>query len=408
MKIRSITIFTDPEWPIKEDVVEKAGEFTADARSALESIGYEVQTTRMATIPFPRLFTGWDAEEVLALAVEIDEAVKSHGIDYISLGPALPDVPESYAIIPQLLSSTDNVFLSGVIASPEDGISLSAIRACGQIICEASKIKANGFGNLYFGALASVPPGAPFFPAAYHRGGTPTFAIATEAADLAVTALNAADDLLEARHTLVRIIEQNAVSIENTCRDLAFQFGVAFSGIDFTLAPFPEESRSIGAALERLGAHTVGQHGSLAATAFLADTVDRAHFTRVGFSGLFFPLLEDETLAKRAGEGMLSVTDLMLYSTVCGTGLDTVPLPGDTTADEIAALLLDIAALSQRLRKPLTARLLPIPGKKEGDLTDFDFSYFSNSRVLGLRSAPLTGLFTGSEAFDLGQHQHDL
>lgn len=404
MKIRSITIFTDPGWPLDEEALKSPGEFLDSARDALEGVGYDVQTTRMATSPFPRFFTGWDEKDVLAFAVELDGVLKKFGIDYLSLGPALPDVPESYLIIPQILSATENVFLSGVIASPEDGISLPAIRACGEVICAVSQIEEDGFGNLYFGALANVSPGTPFFPAAYHRGGSPAFAIATEAADLAVIALNAAEDLLDARQTLIRIIEQNALKIEKSCRDLERKFNVAFNGIDFTLAPFPDESCSIGTALERLGVHAVGYHGSLAGTAFLADTVDRAHYTRVGFSGLFFPLLEDEILAKRAREGEFTVTDLLLYATVCGTGLDTIPLPGDTTPDEIAALLLDIAALSQRLGKPLTARLLPVPGKKEGDMTEFDFPYFANSRVLGLRVAKLRGLFSGSEAFDLQQY----
>ena len=113
------------------------------------------------------------------------------------------------------------------------------------------------------------------------------------------------------------------------------------------------------------------------------------------------PLLEDATLAKRAAQGMLSVKDLLMYSAVCGTSLDTVPLPGDVSADQIAALLLDVAALSQRLSKPLTARLMPVPGKQAGDETAFDFPYFANSRVLALEADPLRGFLAGEETFSL-------
>ncbi len=81
-------------------------------------------------------------------------------------------------------------------------------------------------------------------------------------------------------------------------------------------------------------------------------------------------------LAERAAEGRLTVKDLLLYSAVCGTGLDTVPLPGDVTSGQIAALLLDISALALRLDKPLTARLMPVPGKQAGDMTSFNFGYF--------------------------------
>jgi hypothetical protein len=98
---------------------------------------------------------------------------------------------------------------------------------------------------------------------------------------------------------------------------------------------------------------------------------------------------------------LLTVTVLLLYSAVCGTGLDTVPLPGDVSADQLAALLLDLAALSCRLEKPLTARLMPIPGKQAGDPTGFDFAFFANSRVLALRAMPLSGLLVGDEAIGL-------
>jgi hypothetical protein len=171
----------------------------------------------------------------------------------------------------------------------------------------------------------------------------------------------------------------------------------AFKGLDFTLAPFPQENASIGRALESLGVPAFGLPGSLFASAFLTDTLDRARFTRTGFNGLMLPVLEDSGLAQRAAENSLSVTDLLLCSAVCGTGLDVIPLPGDTNADQLYPLLLDLAALALRLNKPLTARLLPIPGKKAGDPTEFDFPYFANSRVLPLRSEKVSGALAGAE-----------
>jgi uncharacterized protein (UPF0210 family) len=144
----------------------------------------------------------------------------------------------------------------------------------------------------------------------------------------------------------------------------------------------------------------------LAAAAFLTDTLNRASYQRTGFNGLMLPLLEDATLAQRGAEGVLTVTDLLLYSAVCGTGLDTIPLPGDTTPEQITPVLLDLAALSLRLDKPLTARLMPIPGKAAGDETGFDFEYFANSRVLALPAAPLTGLLAGDEKISIHTRQN--
>ncbi|MGA9533467.1 MAG: DUF711 family protein, partial [Anaerolineales bacterium] len=166
--------------------------------------------------------------------------------------------------------------------------------------------------------------------------------------------------------------------------------------------PYPDHLRSLGTAFESLGVPAVGRHGSVAAAGFLADCLDRAEFKRTGFCGLFLPVLEDEVLASRAAEGQLSVTDLLLYSTMCGTGLDTVPLPGDTSADLITPLLLDLGAIALRHNKPLTARLMPIPDKVAGDEVHFEFPYFADSRVMALESIPLTGLFAGSGMLDIG------
>ena len=127
----------------------------------------------------------------------------------------------------------------------------------------------------------------------------------------------------------------------------------------------------------------------------------QAEFVRAGFSGLFLPVLEDATLARRVAEGSLGVMDLLLYSAVCGTGLDTIPLPGDTTTEQLSAVLLDLASLSSRLDKPLTARLMPIPGKKAGDPTGFSFDYFANSRVMALNALPMQRFLAGQETFGL-------
>ena len=79
------------------------------------------------------------------------------------------------------------------------------------------------------------------------------------------------------------------------------------------------------------------------------------------------PVLEDSILARRTAEGTFGLTDLLLASTVCGTGLDTVPLPGDVSEEALAALIGEVATLAFQLEKPLTARLLPVPGKRAGE-----------------------------------------
>jgi uncharacterized protein (UPF0210 family) len=270
------------------------------------------------------------------------------------------------------------------------------------VIVKCAPIEPNGFANLQFAALANVDAGAPFFPAAYHNSDEPAFAIATESADLAVQAFGNAKTLEAGRKALISEVTRHGQAIFGIAQSLVSNYQVLkFRGIDFSLAPFPDNNHSLGNAVEQMGVPKIGLHGSLAAAAVLTEAIDRADFPHTGFSGFMQPVLEDSVLARRAAEGTLTIKDALLYSAVCGTGLDTVPLPGDTTAEQITPLLLDLCALALRLDKPLTARLMPIPGKKAGDETNFDFAFFAPSRVMALNSEPLINALSGTGTFQL-------
>jgi len=437
MKIRSITYFCNPKYPLDEKILQKAGVFLAEAKSAYEAAGYEVQTTRLATVPFPILLSSNDfsrseatdptgvlrtpalaggAREVATtnqlndlpkLAGELANVIQQVGVAYASLGPALPEIPRSYEVIPDAISASQNIFFSGVMADRTRGVSLSAIRACADVIVKCASIEPNGFANLQFAALANVNAGAPFFPAAYHDNDEPAFAIATESADLAVQAFENAKTLEDGRKTLISEVTKHGQAITQIAQSLIPNSQYPkFIGIDFSLAPFPDDAHSLGGAVEQMGVPKIGLHGSLAAAAILTEAVDRADFPHTGFSGFMQPILEDSVLARRAAEGTLTIKDVLLYSAVCGTGLDTIPLSGDTTAEQIIPLLLDLCALALRLDKPLTARLMPIPNKKAGDETNFDFAFFAQSRIMDLESRPLKGSLSDNENFSLqARHQ---
>jgi uncharacterized protein len=397
MKIRSITYFCNPKYPLDEKVIQVAGEFLARAKSAYEAEGYEVQTVRLATIPFPKLLSEKQIDELPNLVAQLEKLIQQIGIGYLSLGPALPESPRSYEVIPEGIAASQNIFFDGMMADKSIGISLAAIKACANVIVKSAPIDPNGFANLRFAGLANVKAGAPFFPAAYHDNDQPAFSIATEAADLAVDAFSQAKTLEIGRQALIAEIEKHGKRLSKAAQSLDCKFG----GVDFSLGPFPAEAQSLGTAFEQMGVPRVGLHGSLAAAAILTESIDRANFPRTGFSGLMMPVLEDATLAKRAADGTLSVKDVLLYSAVCGTGLDTIPLPGDTTIDQIIPLLLDLSALALRLDKPLTARLMPVPGKKAGEPTNFDFGFFANSKVMALESTTLNQPLNSDETFTL-------
>lgn len=393
MRVRSITAFVNAGHPATQPAtVHEAGRVAGEIHSALQAVGFPVQTARLATQPLSDL-----PGDPLALAPELSTQCADAGFEYVSLGPVLADHPAAdlsrLASIPALIRSSEAIFATVLVARAGGRIHLDAIQRTARIVREIAHTTDLGFGNLRLALLANVDPHTPFFPAAYHDGGPPAIGIATEAADLAVSAFAESGTLDQARQRLVGLVERDAAKIVGAVQPLAEAHGYRFAGIDFSLAPFPEQARSIGAAVERLGVERFGAPGTLFVSALLTDCLRQARYPHCGFNGLMLPVLEDAVLASRSREGLFTVNDLLLYSAVCGTGLDTVPLPGDIGEDELAGIMLDVAALALRLDKPLTARLMPVPGAKAGDVTTFDFAYFANGQVLGIKGHGSRGLF---------------
>ncbi len=400
MRIRSVTIGVSVSYPPIAGLSQTLELFQHQARIRFTEAGLEVQTVRLATQPFPAILSGQGPDQATPLAQALEERCRAQGVDYVSIGPARAVRPEDdlayIEVVPEIIRRTESVFVSVLVASRDSGISLEGIAKAAEAIVEIAHSTPDGFGNLRLAVLANCEPGSPFFPAAYHRGSDPCFSIATEAADLAVTGFSGATSLGEARASLRGLIEQKGRIIGEVGKTLEDDFGLRFGGIDFSLAPFPERARSIGHGIEALGVDAFGGSGTLFGVALIKRAIEEAEFPGCGFSGVMLPVLEDETLARRSAEGLFGLDSLLLYSTVCGTGLDTIPLPGHVTVEELSAILLDVATLSLVVDKPLTARLMPIPGKQAGERTEFDFPFFANARILDVRARGASTIFDGN------------
>jgi hypothetical protein len=392
MDIRSITLFCSPDLaPQRVD---------AFFRATTGLFPYQLQTRRVAFPPFP---VWWSDRYDASYLVQQWQAL---GANYLSLGPVQLRHEASWLDqLPDLLAVGDALFASAEVADCAGTVDIGRALAVARVIRAASARLANGFGNLYFTALANCPPGSPFFPVAYHRGGPPSFALAIEGADLAVKSFSGAATLAEARSRLVAAIEAASRALVPAAERLAAEQDIVFAGLDFSLAPFPEDEKSLAGAMEALGLAWVGAAGSLFAASFITDAIGRADFPRCGFSGLMLPVLEDSVLAARTAEGYVGLSDLLSYAAVCGVGLDTIPLAGDITEEAIAAILLDIAALAVRLDKPLTARLMPIPGLHAGDPVHFDFPYFADSRVMLIAGPGVGGLLIADQDITLAPYR---
>ena len=400
MKVRSITCFCHPGDPDFPDHLAAFSQIVKQSRRDLEDAGWEIQSVRLATVPFNQYL---NPKQAVDQVCELEQLAYEHGFEYISIGPArLTDISD-YQLIPEILAKTTRIFANAFLSHHHLGISIPSIQACAQLIKQAATITSDGFTNLRFCAMSRVRPFTPFFPAAYAYG-YPAFSIAVQAADAAVQIFSNSDDLNEARERLINEFDNASAQIGKVTTGTACELGIPFKGFDFSLAPVPEDWCSLGKAIEELAGASIGRMGTFTAAAILAETLERGHWQRAGYNGLMLPVLEDSTLAARSADNQLSLKDLLLFSTVCGTGLDTVPLPGDITVEAIESLLLDLAALSLRHNKPLTARLMPIPDKKAGEPTSFDFEFFANGKILDLPAKHLSHLLTKSQWIQIREH----
>jgi uncharacterized protein (UPF0210 family) len=237
----------------------------------------------------------------------------------------------------------------------------------------------NGAGNLNFATAAMIKPYTPFYPAAWHNGAGKTFAVGLESANVVAEVFAEVHEAGPAQDKLAQALTKWLLPAEAAAVRIAAKSGWTYAGIDPTPAPLGDVS--IARAIENFTGAPFGAGGTMTAAGVITRAVQSTPVKQVGYSGLMVPVLEDNLLAKRWEEGTYTIDSLLAYSAVCAGGLDTVPLPGDITEEQLARILGDVASLAYKWKKPLAARLLPAPGKKAGDRTAFSDSRMANTTV---------------------------
>jgi len=389
-KIRAITAFIILDRDQYKEQVADAVKMLKYARTVFESRGYEVQTIRIATQPFPQYTEGLTRAQAVAFFKDFD-ALATENKFALAIGPAMLNPGDSDAqadLLAEILQNTRQINATVVVAG-EDGVRWNAVGAAARVMKKLSETTEHSQGNFHFAAIAMVPPLTPFFPAAYHTGFGHQFAIALQSANVVVAAFQGAPDLLTARQRLTDKLGSDATGIETQAQRVDRDTGWAYVGIDLSPAPAPAGDVSIGAAIENLTAQPVGASGTLTAAATITAGLKAIFVKQTGYSGLMLPILEDKRLAQRWSEGQISLDALLSYSAVCGTGFDTIPLPGDTTVEQLSLIIGDMASLAYKWHKPLSARLLPVAGKNPGDTTEFDDPYLVNTTIQPLVRAAM-------------------
>lgn len=380
-KVRAITAFIRLEPAQYQQQVAETLKMLRAAKAEYQRAGYEVESVRITTQPFPQYVKGMTDDAALAWFRAYDGLSLKESFD-ANIGPAMltdSDDPHAAELLARILSDTKNLEGSIIVAG-DDGVHWKAVHAAARVIKHLEEHTPHSQGNFNFTATAMLAPYGPFYPGSYHLGAGHQFSIGLESANVVDAVFSATPgNYAEAGRRLAEELARHAVDCERIAKRVAAQTGWTYAGLDPTPAPLGKVS--IGAAIEKLTGARFGSSGTLTAASVITQAVRAAPVKQVGYVGLMVPVLEDERLAERWSQGAYTIDSLLAYSAVCGTGLDTVPLPGDVSEEQLALILGDVASLAFKWKKPLSARLQPVAGKKAGERTEFDDPFLTNAVV---------------------------
>jgi uncharacterized protein (UPF0210 family) len=368
-RIRAVTAFLEIDANNYAAKIEEAQKFLDRAKEALNAAGFEGAGGRITTQPFPAYTKGMERADAVALIRKLREAA-SKGRTGLNIGAAMlhdDDDAAPAALLTDVLAEVS--VNANLVIADEQGIHWRAVREAASLIKNVGQRSPHGDGNFNFGAIAMMKPYGPYYPGSYHLGKGHAFALAMEGANVVSEVFARYKDPREAEQHLAEELSKFTKEAEAVAMRVAAETGWTYEGIDAT--PAPGGANSIGGAIEAFVGGPFGSSGTMTASGIITRAVQATPVKHTGYSGLMIPVMEDSVLARRWAEGTFTLDSILAYSAVCAGGVDTVPLPGDASEEQIARILGDVAWLAYRWNKPLAARLLPAPGKHPGDETAF-------------------------------------
>jgi uncharacterized protein (UPF0210 family) len=402
---------------IHNKIVSYSDRFDKGVKEVSKSYGIKIANKRIAITPISlileSILKNLNKEEAiktgLKIAESLDKAIEKGKVDYLGgyscfvhRGVSRADniVIES---LPDVLSETDRVFSFINAASTDSGINMDVIRRIGSIIKEVAyrTRNKNSIGCVKMTVMANAAEGTPFLPGAFHSIGDSDAAITIGISGPGViynVLKNLPDD--SPIGDLVEAIKTTSFKVTRTGeligKRIAEKMDTDFGGVDLSLAPSPEGGNSVGGIVEAMGLERIGAPGSVLAIALITDALKKGGSMASkyvgGQSGVFIPVQEDNIIAEAVKVGALNIEHLKAMSAVCATGLDMIPIPWDTNSETISALIADIIAIGVVNRKTVGARLIPVYGKKVGEIVDYggllgkapimNISKFSSSKFI--------------------------
>jgi uncharacterized protein len=370
-----------------DKICRLAGRLVAVGDEIQSEYGVPIINKRVSVTPAALVAESCDTEDYLPLALALDRAAKEVGVNFLGGYSALVHKGATrgdsalLASLPQVLSQTERVCASVNVGTTRAGINMDAVAQMGRIIVETAQLTAaqDGLGCAKLVVFCNAVEDNPFMAGAFHGIGEPECVInvGVSGPGVVLTAVLREPDADFGQ--LASVIKRTAFKItrmgELVGRAASDKLGVPFGIVDLSLAPTPAQGDSVGRILEAMGLEQVGTHGSTAALALLNDAVKKggamASSHVGGLSGAFIPVSEDIAMIEAAMSGAITFDKLEAMTCVCSVGLDMIAVPGNTSAETLAAIIADEAAIGMINRKTTAVRIIPAPGKKPGDMVEF-------------------------------------
>lgn len=349
-------------------------------------MGIPIINKRISVTPVAIAAESSETEDYTVFAKALDNAAKTCGVNFIGGFSAL--VQKGFTVgdrrlinsIPEALATTDFVCSSVNVGSTKAGINMDAVKLMGETVKEtALRTKDNdGFGCAKLVVFCNAVEDNPFMAGAFHGVGEPECAINVGVSGPGVV-YNALKGVRGAPFDVVaETVKKTAFKITRMGQLIACEaskrLGAEFGIVDLSLAPTPARGDSVARILEEIGVDVCGTHGTTAALALLNDAVKKggvmASSSVGGLSGAFIPVSEDEGMIEAAEKGVLTLDKLEAMTCVCSVGLDMIAVPGDTSAETIAAIIADEAAIGMINCKTTAVRIIPAPNKNVGDTVE--------------------------------------
>lgn len=370
------------------DKITKHAEHLVAVGEEIESdLGVPIINKRISVTPISMVGESCDSSDYVPLAQALDKAAHQVGVNFIGGFSALVDKGYTkgdrnlIASIPEALACTDIVCSSVNVGSTKAGINMDAVAEMGRVVKRTAALTADrdAIGCAKLVVFCNAVNDNPFMAGAFHGVTEPETVVS-----VGVSGPGVVKHALEAVKgkdigTVAEVIKRTAFKItrvgqlvaQEAARRLHTQFGI----IDLSLAPTPAVGDSVAHILEEIGLESCGAPGTTATLAMLNDAVKKGGLMASsyvgGLSGAFIPVSEDAGMIAAVERGSLSLEKLEAMTCVCSVGLDMIAVPGDTTAETVAAIIADEAAIGMINNKTTAVRLIPVPGKTVGEQVEF-------------------------------------